>query len=985
MRKIYILMIAVLAMVYRVPIDQGRPAGQMFGPGLRKGARESVQMAVTGMVLLMTLFAVLGTLLVVGREVRESQALWWAMGATTIWALAHGAFVFGVFMAASRDALKNGNDADQRRYEALERIRKPVVGTPSGQAYAGGQITQAPPDFYLLGYFDPVMLQAMINQTPVPEGHIGFSFTTTDTHGTPIYGKLPLLPVPGDDTTSVQECIADSNDAPIPGTVQDVYDINGVKYVHTSAMGAPIDMVLHCPACGLQHIDKPNCFSDDAAPCDPPNSEMAPEDAEKCKRLLADYEAQWTNPPHRSHLCLGCGYVWRPADVPTNGVHSISTVGKNDSPVGTAPPPPEDVAPQVSEDTKLLDYLRHAACDLRCYALDAGGEDADVRWVVVEHHLDAPYERTIGRSYNDDPRTAIRAAMHSPTTGTRIPDAPTQAGEQVEPVADYPHAQMDALALARYKVVPSDQSMHWRHAVVAGDGQQHLYSGSEVDCQNMARKFAGAFLDGAFTLHQRYTAPQPAEMQADPVSDAQIKDVFIANGFTIKDGLTDLKPYVYQAARALLQLAAPQVQPVPDALCDDAPLVDLVVRLSAELRGVDPDNGMANKAMAILDERVLSHKAKEDAYDRVFAKLSAMTPVELAERLKKYEKDPFVATLRTLAQQDEAHATHTGAIVPRHWGLPLKWREDFDCHKANVDAADEPTNMTPRAYALSVLNLLQADLARKERYQDHNPGHSLSCLYNYMLQRTGLTDSRTARVVFFDQFPEYHMAMGAIENKQAECPVIDLCDCPICFKDGIHTPEYLLLAPGDDGRVPSVSGRSMARINRGLTMLMEKGVEITDFKGMQTVREMRDAIQTIIDTISIRGGELNDDTPITMYGWDTENLQHMANALRKDGFIAPWEFIQTVIDCTPSVRPPGETLGRRIHQHFTNAIECNRLQNRENEPHTLPELEWLAQGFAMAYGIPPGDTRLVALAATLPYLSKEHRIEPRDRSDETQA
>ena len=36
------------------------------------------------------------------------------------------------------------------------------------------------------------------------------------------------------------------------------------------------------------------------------------------------------------------------------------------------------------------------------------------------------------------------------------------------------------------------------------------------------------------------------------VSDEQIKSVFLANGFTIKEGMTDLKPYVYQAARALL-------------------------------------------------------------------------------------------------------------------------------------------------------------------------------------------------------------------------------------------------------------------------------------------------------------------------------------------------------------------------------------------------------------------------------------------------
>lgn len=61
----------------------------------------------------------------------------------------------------------------------------------------------------------------------------------------------------------------------------------------------PIDMVLFCPACGLQHVDGPT-------------------------------EA-WMNPPHRSHLCAGCGHIWRPADVPTNGVAAILTRGANDS------------------------------------------------------------------------------------------------------------------------------------------------------------------------------------------------------------------------------------------------------------------------------------------------------------------------------------------------------------------------------------------------------------------------------------------------------------------------------------------------------------------------------------------------------------------------------------------------------------------------------------------------------------------------------
>lgn len=64
----------------------------------------------------------------------------------------------------------------------------------------------------------------------------------------------------------------------------------------------PIPMILHCPRCGLQHVDEPD--------------ERTPD---------------WTNPPHRSHLCHGCRCVWRPADVPTCGVASIETRGKADN------------------------------------------------------------------------------------------------------------------------------------------------------------------------------------------------------------------------------------------------------------------------------------------------------------------------------------------------------------------------------------------------------------------------------------------------------------------------------------------------------------------------------------------------------------------------------------------------------------------------------------------------------------------------------
>ncbi|WP_284076357.1 hypothetical protein [Herbaspirillum aquaticum] len=43
---------------------------------------------------------------------------------------------------------------------------------------------------------------------------------------------------------------------------------------------------------------------------------------------------------------------------------------------------------------------------------------------------------------------------------------------------------------------------------------------------------------------------------AQPVADDVIREIFMAHGFTIKEGQTDLKPYVYAAARALLARAA---------------------------------------------------------------------------------------------------------------------------------------------------------------------------------------------------------------------------------------------------------------------------------------------------------------------------------------------------------------------------------------------------------------------------------------------
>ena len=51
----------------------------------------------------------------------------------------------------------------------------------------------------------------------------------------------------------------------------------------------PIPMLIFCPACAFRHID----------------------------------EGEWAVKPHHTHACQECGFVWRPAIVPTVGVHFL--------------------------------------------------------------------------------------------------------------------------------------------------------------------------------------------------------------------------------------------------------------------------------------------------------------------------------------------------------------------------------------------------------------------------------------------------------------------------------------------------------------------------------------------------------------------------------------------------------------------------------------------------------------------------------------
>ena len=99
-----------------------------------------------------------------------------------------------------------------------------------------------------------------------------------------------------------------------------------------------VDVVLFCPRCKFQHIDKAEpdicqecghaayfhqgpqkiCLGHINAACN-------------CQSFVA-----WLNPPHKSHRCSNCNTVWRPADVPTNGVERAKTVGSNDTELSQA-------------------------------------------------------------------------------------------------------------------------------------------------------------------------------------------------------------------------------------------------------------------------------------------------------------------------------------------------------------------------------------------------------------------------------------------------------------------------------------------------------------------------------------------------------------------------------------------------------------------------------------------------------------------------
>jgi hypothetical protein len=77
-----------------------------------------------------------------------------------------------------------------------------------------------------------------------------------------------------------------------------------------SELPIAIPIVIHCPRCGEQHIDRPET------------------DEEYSKRVKAQHGMapplfQWDNPPHKTHQCQGCFHEFRPANIHTVGVEKL--------------------------------------------------------------------------------------------------------------------------------------------------------------------------------------------------------------------------------------------------------------------------------------------------------------------------------------------------------------------------------------------------------------------------------------------------------------------------------------------------------------------------------------------------------------------------------------------------------------------------------------------------------------------------------------
>lgn len=160
------------------------------------------------------------------------------------------------------------------------------------------------------------------------------------------------------------------------------------------------------------------------------------------------------------------------------------------------------------------------------------------------------------------------------------------------------------------------------------------------------------------------------------MTDDQIRAIFLENGFTIKEGMTDLKPYVYQAARALLATVGaggvePLRKPVEDGWLQDGPLL---YRLTDERRSRNRDEIIVTMANSSRTEEARTRRAGEllDA-----ARASAV-PIHVIELGKQVSESAVKQLVECLQQNENRFRPMTAEVqnIP-HGRIDLEPRREF--------------------------------------------------------------------------------------------------------------------------------------------------------------------------------------------------------------------------------------------------------------------------------------------------------------------
>jgi len=72
---------------------------------------------------------------------------------------------------------------------------------------------------------------------------------------------------------------------------------------------APLDIVIFCPNCHAQHVDKAD--PDNCEDCGFPEEAHSPTNRKEVFEPCDKFNP-WLNPPHKSHRCHNCNFVFRP-------------------------------------------------------------------------------------------------------------------------------------------------------------------------------------------------------------------------------------------------------------------------------------------------------------------------------------------------------------------------------------------------------------------------------------------------------------------------------------------------------------------------------------------------------------------------------------------------------------------------------------------------------------------------------------------------